>query len=181
MWIAHRIVQPTEVETGLQIVRTSVLMIGIGVMIVRPSVHWRDGTIGIPESIGTAVNPAAEIVDRSGWRIVRRSGLLIGPLNGPLNGLSTIATVKVVVVAAAVGGDNGILAVVIVAAGGISGTTAIFAPRAVAEVAAADTASNRAAATIRSVIRTMGVAVVARVARDSSRRRRPSRWCRRNR
>jgi hypothetical protein len=45
---------------------------------------------------------------------------------------------------------------------------------------AVDIASSRAAATIRSVIRIMGVAVVARTAHVNNRRPRRSRWCRRS-
>jgi hypothetical protein len=173
MWIALRIGPRTELESGFLTVQTSVWMIGTEVMIVRLTARWKAVTIGIPGTTGTAVNQDGEIVGLSASRIVRRSG--------PSNGLWTIATdrgaaVVVVVV------DNGIQAVATEAAVGTSGITGISAHKAVVVVAVAvDIASSRAAATIRSAIRIMGVAVVARTARVNSRRPRRSRWCRRSR
>jgi len=171
MWIALRIGPRTELESGFLTVQTSVWMIGTEVMIDRLTARWKAVTIGIPGTTGTAVNQDGEIVGLSASRIVRRSG--------PSNGLWTIATdrgaaVVVVVV------DNGIQAVATEAAVGTSGITGISAHKAVV-VVAVDIASSRAAATIRSAIRIMGVAVVARTARVNSRRPRRSRWCRRSR
>jgi len=167
MWIALRIGPRTELESGFLTVQTSVWMIGTEVMIVRLTARWKAVTIGIPGTTGTAVNQDGEIVGLSASRIVRRSG--------PSNGLWTIATARAAVVV-----DNGIQAVATEAAVGTSGITGISAHKAVV-VAAVDIASSRAAATIRSAIRTMGVAVVARTARVNSRRPRRSRWCRRSR
>ena len=171
MWIALRIGPRTELESGFLTVQTSVWMIGTEVMIVRLTARWKAVTIGIPGTTGTAVNQDGEIVGLSASRIVRRSG--------PSNGLWTIATDRgaagVVVVV-----DNGIQAVATEAAVGTSGITGISAHKAVV-VVAVDIASSRAAATIRSAIRIMGVAVVARTARVNSRRPRRSRWCRRSR
>lgn len=172
MWIALRIEPRTELETGLLTGRMSVWMIGIEAMIVRLTARWKAVTIGIPGITGTAVNQDGEIVGLSASRIVRRSG--------PSNGLWTIATVRGAAVAVVVV-DNGIRAVATEAAVGTSGITGISAHKAAVVAAAVDIASSRAAATIRSVIRIMAVAVGARVARASSRRPRPSRWCRRNR
>lgn len=169
MWIALRIGPRTELETVFLTVRMSAWMIGIEAMIVRLTARWKAETIGIPGITGTAVNQDGEIVGLSASRIVRRSG--------PSNGLWTIATVRG---AAAVVVDNGIRAVATEAAVGTSGTTGISAHKAVV-VAAVDIASSRAAATIRSAIRIMGVAVVARTARVNSRRPLHSRWCRRSR
>ena len=171
MWIALRIGPRTEVETGFLTVRTSVWMIGTEVMIVRLTARWKAVTIGIPGTTGTAVNQDGEIVGLSASRIVR--------LSGPSNGLWTIATVRAAVVVVVVV-DNGIQAVATEAAVGTSGITGISAHKAVV-VVAVDIASSRAAATIRSAIRIMGVAVVARTARVNSRRPRRSRWCRRSR
>ncbi len=170
MWIAPRIVRPIEAETGLLIVLTSVWMIGIAAMIARLSDRLKDVTIGIPGIIGTAVNLDGETVDLSAWPIGRRSG--------PSSDLWTTATGRVVAAAAV---DSAILAVVTVAAGGIFGITGISAHRAAVAVVA-DIASSRAVDIIRSATRTMGVGVgvVARMVRGSSRRPRPSRWCRRN-
>jgi hypothetical protein len=175
MWIALRIGPRTELESGFLTVQTSVWMIGTEVMIDRLTARWKAVTIGIPGTTGTAVNQDGEIVGLSASRIVRRSG--------PSNGLWTIATARaVVVVVVVVVVDNGIQAVATEAAVGTSGITGISAHKAVVVVAVAvDIASSRAAATIRSAIRIMGVAVVARTARVNSRRPRRSRWCRRSR
>lgn len=164
-----RIDPRTELETGLLIDRTSVLMIGIEAMIVRSSARSKAVTIGIPGTTGTPVNLDGEIGGLSVWRIVRRSG--------PSSVLWTIATVRG---EAAVGVDNGIRAVVTEEAAGISGITGTSAHKA-AVVAAVDIASSRAAATTRSATRIMGVAVVARTARVNSRRPRRSLWSRRSR
>lgn len=168
MWIALRIGPRTELETVFLTVRMSAWMIGIEAMIVRLTARWKAETIGIPGITGTAVNQDGEIVGLSASRIVRRSG--------PSNGLWTIATVR----GAAAVVDNGIRAVATEAAVGTSGITGISAHKAVV-VAVVDIASSRAAATIRSAIRIMGVAVVARTARVNSRRPLHSRWCRRSR
>lgn len=170
MWIALRIGPRTELESGFLTVQTSVWMIGTEVMIDRLTARWKAVTIGIPGTTGTAVNQDGEIVGLSASRIVRRSG--------PSNGLWTIATARAAVVVVVV--DNGIQAVATEAAVGTSGITGISAHKAVV-VVAVDIASSRAAATIRSAIRIMGVAVVARTARVNSRRPRRSRWCRRSR
>jgi hypothetical protein len=93
--------------------------------------------------------------------------------------LATVAAFRADLPVAVVVVDNGIPAVVTAAVVGISATTGNSVHKAGAAVA--DTASSKGAATIRSVIRIMGVAVAARVARVNSRRPRPSRWCRRSR